>query len=139
MDINGEVSVPEANSLKQRIGDAVNWEKRAVPMHDLAEKVYRSAYGAFKEVVNSAVPEAADLNSNLSNLIAAKNALKELWIQEKAGRGPLAGLSTTQKAEAAIDKVAPAAIKAGQTGAEAVKTVVPPSVAVGATKPTGNN
>lgn len=137
----GTASVAVANQIKQGIGDAVNWEKRPTPMMPQAESAYREAYGAFKKSVNAQVPEIADLNENVSNLLSARNALTEAFHAEAAGTGPMAGMGFTRRLEAAVGHVLPAGINAAQTvarnvplGAAILPAVFPPSV----TNPQGN-
>ncbi len=87
----------EANEIKQAIGDAVNWEKRASPIHDLSVESYHDAYAAIKNAINEKVPGVAELNRRVSDGLSARNALREYQIQLKAGKGPMMGLATIGK------------------------------------------
>jgi hypothetical protein len=124
---SGQATAAEANNVEQAIGDAVNWEKRpaATPMHDLTVNAYREAYGQLKDTVNGLIgKDGTELNRRVSNLMAAKNSLKELANQQKAGRAP--GIELTKPTAAikdAVGHVAPAAIRGAQnTAAVAVPT-----------------
>lgn len=118
---SGNASAAEANGFKQAIGDSVNWEKRPTPMHDTVVDAYRESYGAVRDQVNNLVgSKAADLNRRISNLRAAQSALRETYVQQKAGRTP--GLDITHPFNAAkslTGNVAPLGIKTAQKGAEA--------------------
>jgi len=118
----GMASVSELNGIKQSIGDAVNWEKRPTPMHDDVLDAYRETYGALKTKVNGSIgTDGADLNRRVSNLMAARNSLRELVNQQKAGRGPTFDLShPTSAAQSLAGHIAPAAIRTAQKAASAV-------------------
>jgi len=86
----GDYSLVESNDIKQRIGDAVNWEKRPAPMATPVEDAYRSAYGQIRKAIDKAAPDVAGMNLNRTNLIAAQHALQDSLLREKIGQGPLA-------------------------------------------------
>lgn len=116
---SGNASAAEANTFKQAIGDSVNWEKRPTPMHDTVVDAYREAYGAVRDQVNDLVGDkAADLNRRISNLRAAQSALREMYVQQKAGRTP--GIDITHPFNAAkslAGNVAPFGITTAQKAA----------------------
>lgn len=119
-DHAGNVSLREANIIKQKIGDYVNFE-RATPMHDTAELAARQAYGHLKNAVNEAIgPEFATLNRRVSNLIALKNSLATEILNAKRGAGALTAFQPLKQLEGYVGHISPAVIKASQaTGAAA--------------------
>ncbi len=133
---SGQATAAEANNVKQAIGDAVNWEKRpaATPMHDLTINAYREAYGQLKDSVNGMIgKDGAELNRRVSNLMAARNSLKELANQQKAGRAT--GIDVTKPTASikdAVGHVAPAAIRGAQNLAGAAVPTVTEATRVGA-------
>lgn len=119
-DPNGQLTAAEANEVKQAIGDEINWEKRPNPMHPIIEAAYKKAYAAMKNSVNDAAPDAIELNRRTTNLMAAKNALSEQALAEKAGRGSMTSMNLTQRAEAIAGRAVPKLVQAGKkTGAAA--------------------
>jgi hypothetical protein len=76
----------EAQAIKQAIGDPVNWGG-ATAVTDEVKPAYRDLYGSLKRAIHDAVPQAAQLDERLSNLLAAKNDLVRLSMQEEVGRG----------------------------------------------------
>jgi formylglycine-generating enzyme required for sulfatase activity len=81
---SGQATNSGANGLKQAIGDAVNWEQREKPTHNHAIDAYREAYGQFQHSVNGLLGnDGATLNGRVSNVMSARNPLKELTVQDK--------------------------------------------------------
>jgi hypothetical protein len=76
----------EAQAIKQAVGDRVNWGG-ATAVTDEVKPAYRDLYGSLKSAIHDAVPQAAQLDERLSNLLAAKNDLVRLAMQEEVGRG----------------------------------------------------
>lgn len=128
------ISPLEANQIKQQIGDRVNWGGN-ISVTDEVKPAYRSVYGALKNAVNSAVPEASGLNERLTDLLAAQGDLKKLMGMEEVGqgRGALGSAVTgiARRAEAVGGRLIPGAA-ATSRGA---RRVVPPFLA-GAFRPT---
>ena len=116
----GVVSSTDANQFKRLVGDSVNWKKGTEPLHPDVESAYRKAYGTIKNEINTNNPGIQELNERLTNLYAARTALTGetghggLFAAEVAGKGPMAGLNLTQRAEAAVGHVAPKVIKGSQ-------------------------
>lgn len=83
----GENITPlQANQIKQAIGNRINWAGN-VAVTDEVKPAYRAVYGSLKGAVNEAVPEVADINENLSNLLSAQTDLRKLMQAEEAGLG----------------------------------------------------
>jgi len=114
----------------------VNWEKRpaSMPMHDLTINAYREAYGQLKDSVNGLIgKDGAELNRRVSNLMAAKNSLKELTTQQKAGRAPSIDFTQpTASVKSAAGHVAPAVITGAQKAAATAKSVAGTAAQMGA-------
>ena len=71
-------------------------------------------YGSVKNAINKAVPEAAEINERLSNLLAARNDLETLTKAEEVGRGTgviggKIGKSVAGYVESGAGRVVPAA------------------------------
>jgi hypothetical protein len=87
----GGYNLKDANDVKQRIGDVVNWEKRPAPMATPVESAYRATYGDIKSAINKASPDVAAMNENRTNLIAAQHSIQEgALLKSKVGQGPMA-------------------------------------------------
>ena len=83
----GETVTPlQANQIKQAIGNRINWAGN-VAVADDVKPAYRQVYGSIKQAVNKAVPESAELNERLTNLLAAQTDLEKLMKAEEAGMG----------------------------------------------------
>ena len=76
----------ELLAVKQAVGDRVNWGG-ATAIGDEVKPAYRDLYGSLKNSIHNAVPESAQLDERLSNLMAAQNDLLRLSRLEEAGRG----------------------------------------------------
>src|SRR4029077_4523219 len=93
----------EASEIKSAIGKRINFQG-TIAVTDEVKPVYRELYGSLKTAVHTAVPEAAEADERLTNLMAAhddllKEARKEEvegtpaesgrivpWLQTQAGR-----------------------------------------------------
>jgi hypothetical protein len=80
------ISPAEANEIKHQIGERVNWGGN-VSVGDEVKPAYRELYGTLKDAVNKAVPETAELNERLTNLLSARKDLQRLATQEEVGAG----------------------------------------------------
>ena len=80
----------EANSVKQEIGQSVDWAGRE-RIGQLVDPVKRQVYGSLKNAINNAAPESAGLNERLTNLLAAQEDVNKLAGFEEVGRGRSAG------------------------------------------------
>lgn len=129
---SGIADMQTANAIKQMIGDTFNWEKRPTAMMPYAEIAFRNAYGMIKEAINKNVPEVAEKNENLSNLISAKNALIETFARETTGAGPEMIGNLRQMVSEGIGKIAPWAIRTAQKTVPAVPTAVRAGIGVSA-------
>ena len=81
-----EITPLQANQIKQAVGDRINWGGNTA-VGDEVKPAYRAVYGSLKEAVNKAVPETAELNERLTNLLAANKDLTRLSMQEEVGAG----------------------------------------------------
>jgi hypothetical protein len=76
----------QAAELKRSIGNRIAWGgKEAVG--DNVKPVYKELYGALKNAVHTAVPEAAQLDERLTNLMAAYGDVVPLAGKEEVGAG----------------------------------------------------
>ena len=83
----GDTITPlEANQIKQAIGNRINWAGN-VAVTDEIKPAYRAVYGSLKQAVNKAVPGSAQINEDLTNLLAAQTDLEKLMKAEEAGMG----------------------------------------------------
>lgn len=118
------VSPLQANQIKQAIGNRINWTGN-IAVSDDVKPAYRQVYGTIKEQVNKAVPEAADINERLTNLLSAQTDLERLAKAEEVGQGKGAlGSAVTgivRRAEAVTGRVIPGA----NAGAQAVQSAAP--------------
>lgn len=139
LDGLGKQITPEmANTIKQQLGDRISWTGTSA-VTDEVKPVYKSLYGALKQAVNDAVPEAAELNERMTNLLAAKQSLTKLARKEEvgAGRGVASGniWDAPQRLLDELGRILPAAhaaaknlaVKAGLgvAGTEAGKQMLP--------------
>ena len=76
----------QLQAIKQAIGNRVNWGGN-ISVSDDVKPAYRALYGSLKDAIHSAVPESADLDERLSNLLAAHSDLDNLSRAEEVGRG----------------------------------------------------
>jgi len=90
--LDKDITPAEANVIKQQIGERVNWGGTTA-VTDEVKPVYKSLYGSLKKAVHDAVPEAAEADERLTNLLAARKDLLNLSRKEEveAGTGPLSG------------------------------------------------
>jgi len=133
-----KLTVQQANDLKNAIGDRISWGGTAA-VGDEVKPVYRELYGALKEAVHRAVPEAGPLDERLTNLMAAWKDLVPLARKEEvgAGTGVTAGFvwDVLRRFEAEVGRVLPAVkvaagsaagqVAAGVTGEEAGRELLP--------------
>ncbi|MHB8501526.1 MAG: hypothetical protein ACYDHE_11350 [Candidatus Acidiferrales bacterium] len=133
------ISPELANEIKQQLGDRINWTG-ADAVGDNIKPIYKSLYGSLKQAVNEKVPEAADLNERMTNLLAAKKVLTGLSRKEEVGAGK--GITSSnfwdvpQRLLDELGRVLPAVHAAakspitkaalGVAGEEAGKAVLPP-------------
>jgi hypothetical protein len=124
------ISPFEANSIKQAIGNRVNWAGN-VAIGDEVKPTYRALYGTIKNAVNKAVPEAAGINEDLTNLLSAQTDLEKLMKAEEAGQGKGAlGSAVTgiaRRFEAVLGRAIPSV-----AAAQKAFSPVPPVAATGA-------
>ena len=69
------VSPAQALKIKRLVGKLPSWAMRD-PKMGTKSNIARQVYGSIDEAMDLAMPETADLNSSISNLIGAKTALK---------------------------------------------------------------
>ena len=107
-----DVSLVEAQQIKQQIGDRINWGG-ATAVTDEVKPAYRQLYGTVKNAIN----DTAALNERLTHLMAAKADVETLAKAEEVGRG--AGI-----ARGMIGKTVPGMIEAtaGRTLSSALST-----------------
>ena len=102
----------EANTVKQEIGQSVNWEGRE-RIGQLVDPIKKQIYGALKDAVNKAAPGSAPLNERLTNLLAAQTDVNKLAGFEEVGRGRsmggVIGPSWMGRAEALAGRFIPGA------------------------------
>lgn len=119
----------QANQIKQAIGARVNWAGN-IAVTDEVKPAYRAVYGALKMAVNKAVPQVAELNENLSNLLSAQTDLQKLMQAEEAGqgRGALGSAVTgiARRAEAVAGRAVPAAEQLRKAVSPAIPAVSGP-------------
>lgn len=81
----GDTMTPlQANQIKQALGNRINWAGN-IAVTDEVKPVYRAVYGSLKNAVNKAVPGAAQINEDLSDMLAAKTDLEKLMRSEETG------------------------------------------------------
>jgi hypothetical protein len=85
-----QISPAEANDIKLQIGDRINWGGTTA-VTDEVKPVYKKLYGSLKSGVHTAVPEAAQLNEKMTNLMSAHDVLLGLYKKEEVGGGPSLG------------------------------------------------
>src|SRR5258706_14917702 len=95
-------------------------------MHNHVIDAYREAYGQFKDSVNNLIgKDGAELNRRVSNLMSARNALKELTVQDKRGAtAPVEVNKPTAAIKGGIGHLAPALIRGAQKVAGAIDKTV---------------
>lgn len=81
------LSPAELNKFKQDLGETMSgWGKNLRDMpDDNIQKTYVAVYEAAKDAVNKAVPDAAELNNRVSDLLAARNSLENLVQLQEGG------------------------------------------------------
>lgn len=127
----GDTITPlQANQIKQAIGNRINWAGN-VAVTDEVKPAYRAVYGAIKNAVNKAVPESAEINEDLTNLLAAQTDLQKLMQAEEvgAGKGALGSAVTgiARRAEAIIGRVIPGMNTANSAAQSVTPTVSGPT------------
>lgn len=69
----GNMSPADATAFKRDVGDMVKWS--GDPLEASKAETRRSLYGATKDQINQVVPQAAEVNNRVSNLITAQKSL----------------------------------------------------------------
>ncbi len=120
--VGDTISPLEANRIKQAIGGRINWAGN-IAVTDEVKPAYRAVYGSLKNAVNQAVPEVAQTNERLTNLLSAQTDLEKLMKSEEVGMGKGAlGSAVTgiaRRAEAVAGRAVPALNRAGTIPARA--------------------
>jgi hypothetical protein len=73
--LQGDIVPLRANQIIRAIGDRLNWGGTS-DVSEETKAVYRVLYGSLKSAIDTAVPEAQNLQNRLTNLYAAKSALE---------------------------------------------------------------
>jgi hypothetical protein len=121
------ISPLQANQLKQQIGNRINWAGN-IAVTDEVKPAYKAVYGTLKNAVNNAVPEAAQLNERLTNLLSAQTDLEKLMRAEEVGQGKGALGSAVSGIARRAEAVAGRAIPAASQGLRGTQAYVPPGM-----------
>jgi hypothetical protein len=114
-----DISPKEAVEIKRMIGSRINWGGN-IAVTDEVKPAYRQVYSTLNNAVHQAVPEAKDIDENLTNLLAAQSDLHNLSKAEEVGRssgltGGTFGPSFMGRLESGIGRGLPAVAKYAPT------------------------
>lgn len=73
--LEGEISPLQAHIIARSIGDAANWGFASSLPEDV-KPAYRAVYSNIRDAIRTAVPEAAEIDERLANLLAAKSEIE---------------------------------------------------------------
>lgn len=122
---NPAITPADAQKIKQAIGNQINWLGKENVSNYVLDG-YKNLYAELKTAINKAVPEAQQVNEQLSNGLAAFSDLDNLARAEEVGRGSgitrgKMGIDLMGMIEGELGRALPAA-KATVSGPNAVPT-----------------